>query len=486
MNEKKEFDDILSNGEKRSVVSLDNNSNENSSSIWSKLVLACILAIIGGLTYFFIVELNPKTVLSHGVGKMMGSLETIVEPLRINYELPDKFSVTNTTSVIVDGKDYEEIKDIINNSKMSLNLMFDRTDKKMLVNLDSKISEVNFKADYYVDDKENYVFLQDIFDKYIKLDNLPIDLFEKKLTRADIEYIYKVVYNSINDNLDESFVKREFKMGSNPMVRSTLEMSQGNFVILVNNAKKDALEDEKLNQILLSYFDEDKIKEIKDRDITTEDISFENFRLVTTQSLITDNLSKVELTIDRYGNKESIVYVDNNDNTSIKFYNNEKEQFRINIVIKGKEFNLDGIESTSGKKYFTITGRSDGDYYTYTLTIPDEKDEKNNIEATLKTKFVGGSSLNYDVSLGFKMADFKYVITNNGNISGLTSDINEDVSKYIPYDEIDYDELYSKLQEKFKPLTDKINELMGVDDSYYNYYDADYDDSDVVTSLYGM
>ena len=480
---KKDFDNILSNGEKLSNLSDGEKKDPYKvSGIWSALFLLCMLVVVGGVSYYFIYILNSKSIMVSGIAKMSSNMKRMVEPLNVNYDFGDKFSSTNSMKFSLEGKDIEDVKSLVNNSELSYNIMYDKPNKKMFIDMDSKIDDVKFDLDYYINDKENYLFLYDIYDKYIKMDDLTVSLFKNKLTKDDIEYVYKTFLTSFNKNLDESFITRKFSFSSNPTVTSTLDMSEGNFVTLLNVVKKEVMNDSRINEILLMYMTQGEIDGIKEKELDIKEFNFENFKLITTQSIITDNLNRVELIVDSIGESTRYVYEKNDDNIDIRFFSNDKEQLKVNIKFNGDNFDLNMYEPDRQQSVLTLTGRKDNDYYVYTMKVVsynrmiyraingegnNSYEEEDYCEMTLRTKFVKSSNLSYDISFGYKYSDYSFTLSNNGSISPLTSDINKDTSNYESYEDVDEEVLAKNLEEKLKPLREKIQSLLGIDTEDY-------------------
>lgn len=467
MNDKEQIMQDLTNQE----PIIDNNFEQEQKkkkgvSIWKLLLILCVLAIIGGTAYFFLFALNPKALTTNGIAKMLKSLNPIVEPLKLDYNInANSFTSNNKLTFTVNGDTFKDLKDIINSSTINYNLMYDKPNKKMFIDLDTKLSDTAFDLDLYVNNKDAYMLLHDIYDKYIKTEEFNIDLFNASINKEDYEHIYKLLMTSINNNLDDSYFTKTITFDGGPSAISELNLTKEQMLNILNNIKKDMLNDSKFNEIISIYNESEELNEIKNNDLTNDDIDFDTLKIKVNQSILTDNLKNIELIITTDGKEEKLVYEKDNNKINLTLYEQNQEQIKADITINSKNFNIDFTSIDNNK--FNLKGTSNNDYYTYTFTQPGTTSD-DTVELSYKFKYNTSSSFAYDTSFGIKAMGMDVIIKCDGNIAPLPNDINVDTSNYVDMNDVNQDEIASKLQDKFAPLIEKVYTALGYNNQDYD------------------
>ena len=426
--------------------------------IWIILLLILIIATVGGIAYYIILGLNSKNLTLNGINKMLDEYKTIVEPLDIKSNINmDKIQMNNKFTFELNGE-LGEIKNIINGTDINTKVSYDKQNKKMLTSLDLKIDNVNQQADVYVNNKEGYALIKDIYDKYIKIDDIGYDLFQASLTKEDINHITKITKESIIKNLDESLFTKKINF---PNAQTELNITKQQMVSILNNVKKDLLNDAKVKELLETF---NISEEDKNKQITEEDIDFDNITIKVNQSILKSQLNNIEIITNQSTNTNKVIFTKENNIAKLAVYNNDKEEGNINLTKVNKNFTLDIKSIEDETESITITGTEDNGYYTYKLSYPENK-----IELTNRFKISSGSSITYDGSVELKYQDYDIKVNYNGSISPLTTDINIDTSNAIKAEEISDEELEqieTKLYQKFSPVINKFSSALG-----YNDYD---------------
>lgn len=447
----KDFSELSSIGGEQS--SFDTSKKKKGINIWLILIILCILLLVGIVVYFAIFMLKPKIVMVNGMGKMLDSLSPIVEPLKVNYNIGDKFNINNTTTIIGSGEAFEEYKSILDNSKLTLNYKYDKTNKKMLLDLDSTIDNVNLVGNYYINDKENYMFIQDIYDKYIKLENLNIDLFEDLITKDDLIYIYNKFIDSLTNNIKEEWFERTINFDNGPTVISTLNLSKDDYISLASNVKTELLNDSKVIEILKLVYSQEDIDYLKNENVN---VDFDKISLSVKQSIIRNNLQSVELITTTGSDVENILFENLDDKMKITSLKNDKNLASVEITINGKNFEI--VVKEEENVDATIKGNEDNGYYTYTVIstnnnyLSSTDAGSNTYELSYKFKYIVNDNFIYDTYIGFKYQESEIIMSNKGSITNLAEDINVDISNYVDYKEVNQNEIINKLQSKFMPL----------------------------------
>lgn len=448
----------------------DSQSNNNKKkkkkfSIWLILLIVCILLIIGGLVFFFLFALKPKALLVNGVDKMLGSFYTIVEPLRMDYNIPNNYSVTNSTKVTYNGED-ESMKNLFDNMQLNANYMYDGSNKKAYLDVDSNLAGSNLNVDYYVNDVEQFISLENITNGYIKLEDFPRSIFmSSNFTNEDINRIYNKTANSLENSIEESWVSRNISISSGTAT-VTLTLSKKNYNTVLNNLKNDLFKDSKVLEFLTRMYGEDYVIELRDMDLTNtdeEDIK-DYLTVIVEQSIIQDDLKKVEFITKDTNVTNRFSFINNNGDITITSYTDGEITSEAKLKIDGKNFNL--ILNSDQDNPSTLKGSEADGFYTYTLTtltVPqtslDATDSaligpapSQNFEITYKFKNTIGANVTYENSIGINYDDLNLVIDSTGTIASLGQEINVDTSNYIPYEEVNMEEFETNLTNVLMPF----------------------------------
>jgi len=430
--------------------------------------------------------LNPKTVLINGMSKAIKSALPMVEPLKFDYVIGDKFIFENTTTLTL-GDYTEELKiwqEYLDKMQINMNAKFDRSNKKALVNTNIYIPDVNVSYDYFINDKENYMFLNEIYDKYIKLEDIQTDYFNNKITIQDIMYIYTKAYDSFNNNIKEEWITREFSLDKEPIVTSKLVITKDDYIEVLKNVRNDLLNDSKVIEILeLLNIKDEELEEIKNENITAD---FEKLTITAKQSIIKNTYSSVEISKDALSHvfdkdkyefvdkivNEKILYENKDSKISVKMFDDNELDGSFDITYDNKNFELKVIDA-DGVNVATLKGQDNNNNYVYTLTMPIEdynyetnEDEIKNFEISFGIKYEEAKDLKYNATLGIKYDDIDVLLSSNGRVSQLTEDINVDTSNYVIIDNVDEDAISNKLYEKlnqikiFKDYNDRIDSVV--------------------------
>lgn len=448
----KEFNEII--GSDNPTISNEKPPKKKGFKLWKFCLVLFILSLVAMIVYFAVFMLKPKVVMVNGVGKALNSLYPLIEPLQTNYTISDNFSVNSTNTITATGEGIDEYKDILDNVELKANMMYDKANKKALVDMDLNISETNIGFNYYVNAKENYMFLNDVYDKYLKLDDLEEDIFTTRVTIEDINYILNKLKTSLSNNLDDSWFNREIIFDNGPTVISTLNLSNQNYGTLVNSVRTDFLNDTRIVEILSLVYEQEEIEALKTENIEAD---FNNMSLKIKQSIIQDNLQSLEFAITDDTDTLKLVFEKNDNKINIIGYNDNEVEFKIDITINGKKF--DAIITKSDIQIATLKGSEKGNYYTYTLNAIDEYTNETT-ELFYTCNYIVNDKLTYDITFGVKTTASNIAINSKGIINKLSEDINVDASNSINYEEADMDEISNKLMEKITLIATDIGQIV--------------------------
>ena len=207
--------------------------------------LIIVLAIAGGV-YYYIKTTSPKNVF---VKQLNATLD---KSNSNNSEKPSTFNKINTTltlsgNIETTNKDVEEIAKILNDGKVKINVQADADTKKTLVGLDldyKNESLLQAKEYYEIGDDKVYIYIQDLYDKYFKVDMTEVlnsANFGTFLNNTNGLSSYKVkdskkankIYNEvITENLKDEYFSKESVDG---MTKNTMKISMEEFYSIYTN-----------------------------------------------------------------------------------------------------------------------------------------------------------------------------------------------------------------------------------------------------------
>lgn len=199
---------------------------------------------------------------------------------------PVKALVTNTFEYLEGNiKDYSQVSGTFalkvngNSNDNDANEIFAMLNKIDLegtygVDLDNKIISLDLKSNYdkekllnlnlYAENGIGYVYLEDIYDKYIKTDIENYDDMFKKTNKEDYKVILKSMNKAINKSLkDEYFETSKETVDGKKLTKTKLNLSTENQETLKNDILKSLLEDSEFlkSAATITEKTEDEIKE---------------------------------------------------------------------------------------------------------------------------------------------------------------------------------------------------------------------------------
>ncbi len=133
------------------------------------LAVTIALLIVATVLYFVVFN-TPKAAFSKAVDKIFGSIE-------INDYDTVKSNIELTMDIESDEKEAKQISDILKDCCLNMELQLDLNQKQAIENL-----ELNYKNENVIDSQiiytngDVYLFLNEIFDKYIQLNNETVDI----------------------------------------------------------------------------------------------------------------------------------------------------------------------------------------------------------------------------------------------------------------------------------------------------------------------
>lgn len=286
------------------------------------LAIIIIIAIIGGVGYYFLRPTSPKDVFIGGINSTFNnSMYNVNEDVK-------KINTTITLSGNIDSN-IEEIKSIakyINDGKVSYNVQFDKDLKKALIsaNIDYQNENLLSGKIYYSNGDENvYVYVQDLFDKYFKVSLKDVIEDEEELAtlksmlngesatqsgKIDYKKASNIIKDAMINNLKDEYFSKEKVDG---VTKNTMKLTASELKQYIKSIATSLKE----NQDFINCFEnKDEVKNgleelVEEADKTNN--SEDNFKVEI--SLYTkgfkNELEKLEAKVDVADNKQIVLSI---------------------------------------------------------------------------------------------------------------------------------------------------------------------------------
>ena len=212
------------------------------------IVLAIvIIALLAGAAYYFLrPTATPKDVFVGGIEKVFeSSTKKLGEDIK-------KLNTTVSLSGNIESSNEEisKIAQYINQGKLTYNVQMDTEAKKMLVNVGVDYQNENIlngKVYYASGDENIYVYVQDLFDKYFKVNAkeaagseeglASIDsIFNGEMSTAngkvDTKKVANIIKESLKKNLKDEYFTKETVDG---LTKNTMKLTVGELKALAKN-----------------------------------------------------------------------------------------------------------------------------------------------------------------------------------------------------------------------------------------------------------
>ena len=235
------------------------------------IVLAIvIIALLAGAAYYFLrPTATPKDVFVGGIEKVFeSSTKKLGEDIK-------KLNTTVSLSGNIESSNEKisKIAQYINQGKITYNVQMDTEAKKMLVNLGVDYQNENIlngKVYYTSGDENIYVYVQDLFDKYFKVNVSEatgseeglssIDsIFNGEMTTAngkvDTKKVANIIKEVLKKNLKDEYFTKETVDG---LTKNTMKLTVGE----IKTIAKSIITDLKDNQEFIACFEkQDEVKQ---------------------------------------------------------------------------------------------------------------------------------------------------------------------------------------------------------------------------------
>lgn len=375
------------------------------------ILIILIVALVGVLALHQYAESQNvfKVLIDNGFNYLEGNIK-------------DSKSVSGTFSLKINGSSSDtssnEIFEILNKVDLSGNYGIDYENKILSMDIKSNYdSKKLINANIYAEDSVGYIYLEDLYDKYIKTDLEDYDsMFENN--NQDIKVVITSIHKALNESLkDEYFTKTKETLDGKKVDKTTIILNKTNCENIKNDFINALLNDE---EFINSF------AKLSDNEAT-------DVKEMLNDSLEEEIEDTEEITASIYTNNNQFVKFEISDETDVISITKNGDNYDYSII--SEEYNYNGTVSVKEESNNTI------------CIISLKDDNNNSFEITLT------SSAKYDVAIDKK-----------------------DVSNSINYEKITDDEMqdiYTKIM-KQDGLLDFANDISMIDDTD-TYIDTDYD-----------
>ena len=314
------------------------------------VMLVVLTLLAGGLTglKFLYGNVNPFKVV---VSTVLNSTYEKLNYNAISGNANIKISGNSTTS-----EDVNQVLSTLSKVNLSVNYGVDYTNKMSMFELDSKFNNQDLiNANAYLQNGNGYVYLENIYDKYIMEPVEDVDkLFDNK--KQDLA----VIVSSVNKGLDialkeEYFVKEKVDMNSSKVLKTSLTVDKTNYSLIKNDFINYLITDQ---NFLNSYSKlmEKTVEEVKS-DLNKE-LSNNEFEDSIVMAVYTSGKDFVMLEV--ISGKDKITISKNGNDYTIDVYEESISVYTIGIIITDI--------NTAVKYVITLTDNKSKDTYQLELT----------------------------------------------------------------------------------------------------------------------
>ena len=331
-----------------------------------------IIAILVGVGYYFMKPTSPKDVFVGGINSVFdSSMKKMGEDVK-------KVNSTVVLSGNIESSDEEvnQVAKYINEGKLTYNVQLDKEAKKLLLaaNVDYQNENLLSGKVYYASGDENvYIYVQDLFDKYFKvnmkdatgsevgsssMDNLFDVDFSKTIGKVDYKKATNIIKDTVASNLKDEYFSKEKVDG---LTKNTMKITVGDLKQVIKNTVTSI----KDNSEFMNCFEKkDDFKEI-----------FEKLIEELNEKEEEDNY-KLELSLYTKGMKNEL------EKMEIKVNISETKQMVINIVeIEENKFEITSDIPEFGKVKLNMEVKNDVNTDLESVNVSDSVDINNMTQA---------------------------------------------------------------------------------------------------------
>ena len=313
------------------------------------IFLILIIALLGGLAYYYFIYDNPKTIINKSINNYLNQTQIINLDSDKNYNVNYDLSFNIKTA----DKELNEILTIFNSIKLKGIIGLDANKKQNALDIIATYKDkelINISS--IVPTKESYAYLKlnNLFDKALKveLDDSTTSENDYELgTSEDYKNILRTVKSAFTSTLEKAIYTKTYTKLNNKYVKK----------ININ------ITEEAIKEYYTKFLHDEKF--IKSYAKITN----------TTEEEVTDELNKNMSEINP-GIETISVYLDILKNDFLKLESSD-ETTNINLIKENNQYKLSVIENNTSKIDITFETTKNNNLYTINLGVNDYEDETN-------------------------------------------------------------------------------------------------------------
>lgn len=419
-----------------------------------------LLLIIGLFVYYYITELNSSEIFVSSFTKINDKMSYIYKPIIETLSKKETFNdkgnikLTVSSELLKDAPEYQDIVNLIN--KTTIDYEINKKDD-VLTNIKLLVDNRKvFDIDYYQKNKENFIFLTNIYSKFIKI-NSNDSKEQKEYNNEEITYLISSIEKSVKKSIKDIKVNKGLIFdNATPTLKISFDITEKEIGEMITKTKKYLKEDKKSKEIITSYYkdffdeNESSLPEVE----TTSDYN-NQYHIEITNTIFSNEIKSLTI-------KSKIKTEEYNEETGD--FAEIETTYTFSYKDQGKEIIIESHSDSNDTK-LVLTNTNDNDFkatiyekenneYEEKGTLSGMKTETGYVyelnNETLQTKFTlinNNNSYNYSLNLNIIPLFTTINIVANGTVSE-TKDINKDTSNYVLYEnlsETDMQNIMSKI-----------------------------------------
>ena len=395
------------------------------------IIIAVGLLVAGGILVYQ--NYSNKNRIVTSFNELKADLEKVIPLNNENSNAPIKQTVTGTTTFNInpllgnssDGSDI--IINNLNSSSFNYQYRLDTEAKKMYLDGSLVLNAVEtLGINFYQNDSISYIFLRNIFDKYIMINDNDIFTYLEENQKAidDINYIYDKVIESLGNNITSDDIKVSTE---NNEKKISLELDEKRLNEISNNIINDLKNDNRAKEILGENIDS--------LDTSNDNNSDSKSYLAYNIYLNKNNIKTYEFVLNDSENNYSISYNKKENSFSIK--ENDKETFKGVISTKDNATTITLTSDNTNIGTITISENNISaniifDEATNTsLTVNINSLTSENTTTTTADIAISSSGTNIDI---LSLTDIKTITDNVANFDNIDTTNSIDINNLTETD----------------------------------------------------
>ncbi len=322
-------------------------------------IIGLIFILIGGVLNYLG---NPKRIMAISIDNLNKSMNRLLN--NENKLLQDSYTMTSNIKFNLESDylkslatqdpaylPFYQLLTNLNNTNSNITLTQDKTNKKLLLNYNSNLNNIELiTGKYLIENNTEYYYVNGITPSYINNgNNNYFETLNSETTQQEnLLYIVNRVSESLKENLtDDYFTKTK----ENNLTKIGLKLDNESMNKLINSILKDLKKDKKATEILTGYNKDFKNLKIKNNTILEKGQKLE-INIYTDSIVYTPK--KYELIFLDNRNTNKLVYEKNDKKGLIMIYNNNKLESTLELTTEKEQTTINALDSKN-KKIGTLT-----------------------------------------------------------------------------------------------------------------------------------